>query len=181
VLGLTLTPKSLSAMAILAGVGRDHFRPVMGSPAVSYSSRNSIRVTMSAFFFHGLASAARVAGGCQRHLLIEPLLASAGDGVRIQGEEFGHDTVAAVPQFDGFQAGEQATLLLVEQTVEEQNSGLEFFGRYLQSGSIGHQRNRLCRFPGAELISSLATFDGSVQEASAHLRATQTSRAHQIV
>src|SRR5437879_1218918 len=72
--------------------------------------------------------------------------------------------VAAVPQLDGFQAGEQATLLLVEQTVEEQNSGLEFFGRYLQSGSIGHQRNRLCRFPGAELISSLATFDGSVRK-----------------
>jgi hypothetical protein len=66
-------------------------------------------------------------------------------------------------------------------TVIRPTSGLEFFGRYLQSGSIGHQRNRLCRFPGAELISSLATFDGSVQEASGHRRATQTSRAHQIV
>jgi len=112
--GATRTPKSLSAMATLAVVRRDHFRPVMGSPAVSYSSRNSIRVTMSAFFFfHGLASAARAAGASRRHILIQQLLASAGDGVRIQAEEFGQDTVAAVPQLDGFQASEQAALLLV--------------------------------------------------------------------
>src|ERR1039457_6105429 len=38
-------------MAILSVVRRDHFSPVMGSPAVSYSSRNSISVTMSAVFF----------------------------------------------------------------------------------------------------------------------------------
>jgi len=79
------------------------------------------------------------------------------------------------------EAGEQATLLLVEQTVQEQNGGFEFFGRYRESGSIGHQRNRLCSFSGAELISSLATFGGSVQEASGQRRAVQTSRAHQIV
>src|SRR3984893_18519126 len=33
------------------GGRRDHFTPVTGSPAVSYSKRNSIRVTMSAVFF----------------------------------------------------------------------------------------------------------------------------------
>jgi len=33
--GLTAIPKSPSAMAILAVVRRDHFMPVMGSPAVS--------------------------------------------------------------------------------------------------------------------------------------------------
>src|ERR1700694_2266374 len=37
--------------------------------------------------------------------------------------------VAAVPQLDGFQAGEQAALLLVQQTVEQHNGGLEFMGR----------------------------------------------------
>ena len=45
------TAKSPDAMAILSVVRRDHFSPVMGSPAVSYSSRNSIKVTMSAVFF----------------------------------------------------------------------------------------------------------------------------------
>ena len=78
----------------------------MGSPAVSYSSRNSIRVKMSAFFFHGFASAAGVAGATRRHLLLEQLLASAGDGVWIQAEEFGQHAVATVPQFDRFHAGE---------------------------------------------------------------------------
>src|SRR6266513_3143911 len=51
VLALTMIPKSPSAKATLAVVRRDHFTPVMGSPAVSYSSRYSIRVTMSAVFF----------------------------------------------------------------------------------------------------------------------------------
>jgi hypothetical protein len=61
---------------------------------------------MSAFFFHGFASAAGVAGATRRHLLLEQLLASAGDGVWIQAEEFGQHAVATVPQFDRFHAGE---------------------------------------------------------------------------
>ncbi len=75
---------------------------------------------------------------------------------------------------------EQATLLLVEQTIEEQNGGFEFFRRYLESGSVGQQRNRLCCFPSAELISSLATVGGSVEEATGHIPAAQTSGVHQI-
>jgi hypothetical protein len=38
---------------------------------------------MSAFFFHGFASAAGVAGTTCGYLLLEQLLASAGDGVWI--------------------------------------------------------------------------------------------------
>jgi hypothetical protein len=62
---------------------------------------------MSAFFFHGVAAAARAAGASRRHLLIEQLLAPAGDSVRIQAEEFGQDTVAAVPQLDGLIPGQR--------------------------------------------------------------------------
>jgi hypothetical protein len=53
-----------------------------------------------------------------------------------------------------FQTGEQATLLLVEQAVEDQNGGFEYIGRYLESGRIGHQRNRLRGLLGADLIPS---------------------------
>lgn len=95
-LGLTITPKSLSVLAILSVVRRDHFRPVMGSPAVSYSSRNSIRVTMSAFFFDRFAAAAGVASAARGDVVIEQMLASAGDGVRIEAEEFGQNAIAAV-------------------------------------------------------------------------------------
>lgn len=56
---------------------------------------------MSAFF-RGLASTAGAADASRRHLLLEQLLAPAGDRVWIQAEEFGQDTVAAVPQLDGF-------------------------------------------------------------------------------
>jgi hypothetical protein len=62
------------------------------------------------------------------YLLIEQLLPVAGDGVRIQGEEFGQNRIAAMPQLHRFQTSEQAALQLVEQAVEEQN-GLEFIGR----------------------------------------------------
>jgi hypothetical protein len=57
-------------------------------------------------------------------------------------------------QFDGLQAGEQAALTLVEQAVEKQNCRLEFLSRHLESGRIGHQRNRLGGLPGAELSAS---------------------------
>src|SRR5215813_12495568 len=52
-----------NAKATLAVVRRDHLRPVMGSPAVSYSSKNSIRVMMSEVFFR-LACVRRRNGGC---------------------------------------------------------------------------------------------------------------------
>ena len=130
-LGLTMTPKSPSAMAILSVVRRDHLRPVMGSPAVSYSSRNSISVTMSAVFFQSVCVRRR-RGACGPSIhSIQQLLASARDGVGIQAEEFGQNAIASVSQFDGLQPGEQAALLLIEQAVEKQNSRFEFIGRYL--------------------------------------------------
>jgi hypothetical protein len=69
--------------------------------------------------------------------------------VRIQAEELGQNAIASASQFHGFQRGEQKTLLLVEQAVEKQNDGFELIGRYLESGSIGQQRNRLRGLPGA--------------------------------
>ena len=124
----------------------------MGSPAVSYSSRNSISVTMSAVFFRRLASTAGATSASRRHILIEQLLATAGDGVRIQAEQCGQGTVTTVPQFDRFQAGEEAALLLVQQTVEQQNGGLEFLGRNLEDGGIGHQRKSARGLSAADLI-----------------------------
>jgi hypothetical protein len=71
-----------------------------------------------------LASAAGTARAASRYILIEQLLTSAGDRVRIQAEEFGQNAIAAVSQLHGLQPSEQATLLLVEQAVEKQNGAL---------------------------------------------------------
>jgi hypothetical protein len=121
-------------------------------------------------------SASGTARAARRYILIQQLLATAGDGVRIQAEEFTQNAIAAVSQLDGLQAGEQTTLLFVEQAVESKIAAL----RYLESGSIGYQWNRLRGLPGSELIPSLPTIGGHVQEASGHFRAAQTS-ASQLV
>ena len=44
-------------------------------------------------------------------------MASASDGVRVQTEEFGQNTIASVSQLDKFQPVQQTALLLVEQAV----------------------------------------------------------------
>ena len=101
--------------------------------------------------------------------------------MRVEAEEFGQNAVASVSQLDGFQPSEQATLLLVEQAVEEQDGRLQFIGRYLKSGSVGQQRNRLGGLPGAELIASLPAIGGGVKESSGDLGAAQAVSAHEIV
>jgi hypothetical protein len=51
---------------------------------------------MSAFFFDRFAAAAGVASAARGDVVIEQMLASAGDGVRIEAEEFGQNAIAAV-------------------------------------------------------------------------------------
>jgi len=109
------------------------------------------------------------------------LLTSAGYGVRIEAKEVSQNGIATVSQLHGLQSGEQATLLLVEQAIEKQNGGLKFVWRYLESGSICHQRNRQRSLSGAELLSSLPTIGGRVQETSGQVGAAQSFCAHQIV
>ena len=70
--------------------------------------------------------------------------------------------------------------VVFEQAVEKQYGGPEFIGRHLENGSIDHRRNRPRGLPGAELIPSVPTIGGGVQEASGHLKSAQTSCAHQI-
>jgi len=101
--------------------------------------------------------------------------------MRIQAEKFGQNAIAAMSELDRLQAGEQATLLFVEQAVEKQNSRFEFFGRHLKGGSIGYQGNRLGGLPGTELIPRTPAIGGSVQEASGNLGTAKAFRAHQIV
>lgn len=63
--------------------------------------------------------------------------------MRIQVQEVGQQGIAAMTQFDGFQACVQAPLLLIEQAVEEQKGRLKLLGQNLQSGDIGHNGDRL--------------------------------------
>jgi len=93
----------------------------------------------------------------------------------------GQNAIATVSQLDGFQPSEQTTLLLVKQAVEKQDGRFQFIGRYLESGGVGEQRNRVGGLPGAELIARLPAIGGGVKESSSHLGAAQTLGAHEIV
>src|SRR5450755_609450 len=75
--------------AIPAGVLWVHRVPVMGSPAVSYSSRISMASITSGFFFHRFASGTGLADPADLDILIQQLPAAAGDGVRIEAKKFG--------------------------------------------------------------------------------------------
>ena len=113
--------------------------------------------------------------------MIEQLLAAAGDGVRIQIEECGQDRVAAVAEFDGFQAGKQAPLLFVEQAVEQENGRFEFIGRDLEGGRVGDQRNGVWRCGGRgsdrSTVEPLRRCRGNAPPS----RRGATTLAHQIV
>ena len=108
-------------------------------------------------------------------------MTSTSDSVRIQAEEIGQNTITSVAQFDGLQSCEQTALLLVEQAIEKQDGCLQFAGRYLKSGGVGQQRNRLGGLPGAELIARLPAISGSVKESAGDLGAAQALGAHEIV
>ena len=83
---------------------------------------------ISGVFFRLNASATLSASAAGGDVLIEQLLASAGNRVRFQSEEVGQESISATAKFDGFQTRIETPLLLVEQTIEEQNGGLEFIG-----------------------------------------------------
>jgi len=101
--------------------------------------------------------------------------------VRVQAEELCQNAIASMSQLDGFQPSKQAALLLVKQTIEQQDCRFQFMGRHLESGGIGQQRNRLGGLSGVELIARLPAIGGSVKKSSGHLGAAQTVSAHEIV
>ena len=65
-------------------------------------------------------------------------MSSTGHGVWIQVEEVGQLTIATPAQFERLQSGIQTALLLVQQTVEQQDGGLHFLRRDLQHRGIHH-------------------------------------------
>ena len=62
-------------------------------------------------------------------------------GIKI--EKIGQLAVAATAQLEGLQSGIEAALLLIEQTVKQQNGGFDFLGGNLQHGRIRHRGQEL--------------------------------------
>ena len=100
--------------------------------------------------------------------------------MHIQAEEITQQRVAAVPQSDGLQPGKQPALLFIEQTVEQQDSGLQFVGRQLQRLRVDGQRNGLGAATGQHLIAALRRIDGGIQKLALDLGPVEPLLLHQM-
>jgi hypothetical protein len=70
-------------------------------------------------------------------------LPAAGDGMGVQTQKIAQQCVAAMADSEGLQSRKQPALLFVEQTIEQEDGGLEFVGRELEGGGVDGQRKSL--------------------------------------
>ncbi len=153
-------PSLASSSAMVVVVRRDQRKPVMGSPAVSCSSRQWRTAIMSGVFSRRSTTPARAARSAADHILIQQLLPTAGHGMYVQAQEIAEQSVAAVAQADGFQPGKQSALLFVEQAIEQKDGSLEFIGRSLEAGGMDGHRDGLSAAPGEHLFAARDGLDG---------------------
>ena len=76
-------------------------------------------------------------------------------------------------QADGLQPGKQATLLLIEQAIKEQNGGFEFMRRGLEGRGMNRHRNNLMAAPCEGLFAARDGIDRSIEKLVIYLDAGQ--------
>lgn len=114
------------------------------------------------------------------HVSIQELMAAAGDGVGIQAEEAGQQRIAAPPELDRLQAGVETPLLLIQQAVEQQDGGLEFIGRDLESRRIGDDRDCCSGSSCQDLVAADGGIDRRVQIQARDLLSAQAALLKQV-
>jgi len=135
---------------------------------------------MSGVFFRGLTSATLTAYPSTDHVVVQQLLATASDGVRVQAKEIAEKGVATVAESDGFQAGKQAALLFVEQAIEEDNCGFEFIGRDFEVGRVNGQGNRLVTATSHDVVAAIGRLDRGIEELAIDFGPAETFPLHQV-
>lgn len=113
--------------------------------------------------------------------MIEQLLPAARDRMRIEVQKRRQGRIASVPQFDRFQAGDQAALLFVEQAVKQENGRFEVIVGHGERAGIGDQRDRVHRATDPDLIFRAPRVGGGVQKATGEGDAAQSTLPHEIV
>ncbi len=81
---------------------------------------------------------------------------------------------------DGLQAGKQAALLFVEQSIEQDNCGLEFVGGDLEGHRMNSQRHCLSAAAGQSLVATIGRIDCSVDKLASDFGSTQTPLLHEM-
>ena len=135
---------------------------------------------MSGVFFRRSAAATGAPHATSDDFAIQQLLAPTRYRVHVQAEEITQQRVAAVPESDGLQAGQQTALLFIEQTIEQQDGGLQFVGRQLERFGVDSQRNGQRAATGQHLVAALRGIDGGIQELALDLGSAQPLLLHQM-
>jgi len=75
---------------------------------------------------------------------------------------------------DGLQASKQAALLFVEQSIEQDNRGLEFVGGDLEGYRMNRQRHGLSTTASQDLVATIGRIDCRVDKLAIDFASTQT-------
>ncbi len=94
--------------------------------------------------------------------------------MRVQAQEIAEEGVAAVAESDGFQAGKQAPLLLVEQAIKEDDGGLELVRGDFEVGGVNGHRNRLGTAPSHGLAAAIGRLDRGIEKLTIDFGPAQT-------
>ena len=100
--------------------------------------------------------------------------------MRIHAQEIREQGVAAVTQPEGLQAGEQAALLFVEQSIEQENRGVEFVGRDLEGGGVNGHRNCLGTAASQGLPAPNGGIHGGIEKLAIDFGSAQTLLLQQM-
>lgn len=135
-LGLTCMFHHLSSSAICSRrlSVQTPQRPV-GSPTVASLSSSERTFRSSAVFFDLLASSPTAPHSLGQHLFVNELAPSPCDGILTEPEELSQFAISTVPQLQTLQPGEEPSLLLIQETVEEHNGTLD--GLVLLAACLG--------------------------------------------
>jgi len=79
---------------------------------------------MSGFFFRRGATTTLTPSSTADYILLQQLLSAAGHRVDVQTQEVTQQSISAMTEADGLETGQQAPLLFIEQSVEQQDGGL---------------------------------------------------------
>ncbi len=178
---LTAMPQRCSSAAILAVVRRVHFKPVMGSPAVSCCISDSIRAMISGVFFHRFAPAAACTDPIDFDGLGEQLASSPRDRAHIEAKQLGDAHITAATGLEGFEPGVPAPLLLIEQA-EEQYDGRAQLIRYDRDLGQRPEQPGLGQAGAArpQLLAPTHRVARAVQKSPCHLIASQAHGVHEL-
>ena len=140
-----------------------------------------MRARTSGVFFHRLAPRPGPADPPQLDIALEQLAASAGHRPHIESEQIRNLAMAPVAHLQRLEPRVEAPLLLVEQTEEQHDGGLELVGQHLRLGQptaqVGCGRSCASR---QQLLALHRGVPGAVQVLRAELLAAETTVAGQM-